>query len=269
MLQKTIERHEEKTPGQVRALARALTILRELGREPAGLTLTELSHRVHLAPSTTHRLLTTLETQRFARLSASDSRWRVGVETFSTGAAFVRARDIVEIARPTMADLCQETGETTNLFFTDLTDVVCMVQVESHHQMRAMFAIGGRLPMHAMAAGKAMLAFMREETATRMIRGGNHVKLTERTITATDQLLREVEDVRGKGYALDNEEHAVGLRCAAAPIFDEFGNAVAAVSVAGPTARLDTARHQAAADATLAAAQAITTDFGGRPANSQ
>jgi len=240
-----------------------------LGREAGGLTLTELSHRVNLAPSTTHRLLTTLETQRFARLSASDSRWRVGVETFSTGAAFVRARDIAEIARPTLIDLRNQTGETANLFFADLTEVVCMVQLESSHQMRAMFAIGGRLPIHATAAGKVMLAFMREGAATRMIRGNTLDALTDRTITDADQLLREVQDVRHRGYALDNEEHAVGLRCAAAPIFDEFGAIIAAVSVAGPTARLDTAQHQAVAEATFEASRTITTDFGGTPGNQQ
>ncbi len=263
MLQKAAERHEEKTPGQVRALARALSILRELGQAPAGLSLTELSHRVNLAPSTTHRLLTTLETQRFARLSAADSRWRVGVETFSTGAAFVRARDIVDIARPTLTALRDATGETTNLFVSDLTNVVCMVQAESPHQLRAMFAIGGRLPMHATAAGKIMLAHMREDMAIRMIRGAGLGALTDRTITDPERLIADIRAVRSQGAAFDNEEHAIGLRCVAAPIFDEFGTVAAAITLSGPTARIDMAQHQTHAAEIRKAAATITTDFGG------
>jgi IclR family acetate operon transcriptional repressor len=263
VLQKAAERNEEKTPGQVRALARALSILRELGREPAGLSLTELSNRVNLAPSTTHRLLTTLETQRFARLSAVDSRWRIGVETFSTGAAFVRARDIVEIARPTLMDLRDQTGETANLFVSDLTSVVCMVQVDSPHQMRAMFAIGGRLPVHATAAGKIFLAYMREDSAIRMIRGNRPDRLTERTIIDPEKLIEDVRATKARGVSFDNEEHAIGLRCVAAPVFDEFGNISAAISLSGPSARIDMSRHQEIAGHVQRAAVAITTDFGG------
>lgn len=265
MLQRTMGRHDDKAPGQVRALARALTILRELGGEPNGLTLTELSNRVGLAPSTTHRLLTTLETQRFARLAPSDSRWRIGVETFSTGAAFARARDIVEIARPALTELRDRTGETTNLFFADLTEVVCMLQIESPHQMRAMFAVGGRMPMHATAAGKTMLAFMREDAAQRMVAGSDLPPLTDKTITSSDALLREIREIRDRGVALDGEEHAVGLRCAAGPVFDEFGGIVAAVSVSGPTARVDQGAHREMAAATLETARMITADYGGRP----
>lgn len=265
MLQKNENRQEEKTPGQVRALARALGILRELGREPGGLTLTELSHRVGLAPSTSHRLLTTLETHRFARLSPVDNRWRVGVETFSTGAAFARARDVVEIARPSLESLRDRTGETANLFFSDLNEVVCMVQIESAHQMRALFTVGGRLPMHATAAGKVMLAFMRDDMAARLVRGSGLPQLTERTIASPDAMLAELKVIKGRGVALDNEEHAIGLRGAASPIFDEAGGVVAAVSVAGPTARLNATAHAEAAAETLSAARAITSDFGGAP----
>ncbi|MEM8751789.1 MAG: IclR family transcriptional regulator [Pseudomonadota bacterium] len=265
MLQKNEPRQEEKAPGQVRALARALAILRELGREPGGLTLTELSHRVGLAPSTSHRLLTTLETHRFARLSPVDNRWRVGVETFSTGAAFARARDIVEISRPTLEKLRDRTGETSNLFFADLNEIVCMVQIESPHQMRALFTVGGRLPMHATAAGKVMLAFMREDVAARLVRGSGLPRLTERTIDSPDAMTAELKAIKGRGVALDNEEHAVGLRAAASPIFDEAGAVVAAVSLSGPTARLNAAAHAEAAAETLAAARAITSDFGGAP----
>lgn len=263
MLQKAAIREEEKTPGQVRALARALNILRELGKSPSGLSLTELSQRVNLAPSTTHRLLTTLETQRFARLSAADSRWRIGVETFSTGSAFVRSRDIVEIARPTLNDLRDQTGETTNLFVSDLTSVVCMVQADAPHQMRAMFAIGGRLPAYGTAAGKVILAHMKEDAAARMIRGNKMTALTERTITDPEKLIDELREIRAKGVAFDNEEHAIGLRGVAAPVFDEFGAVTAAISLAGPSARIDMTTHQRFGVEVHKAAAIVTADSGG------
>lgn len=266
MLQKPSERYDERAPGQVRALARALGILRELGREPGGLTLTELSHRVGLAPSTTHRLLTTLETQRFARLSANDSRWRVGVEAFSTGAAFARARDLVEIARPALEMLRARTGETATLFIADMGEIVCMAQVESDHDMRSVFVIGGRAPMNATAAGKAILAFMRDEMMLRLIRGADLRRLTERTIADVDALIREAREVRARGVALDDEEQSPGMRGAAAPVFDELGAVVAAIAVSGPTARLNPAAHRDAAAEALAAARAATADFGGRGA---
>lgn len=264
MLELTTERYDERAPGQVRALARALSILRELGREAGGLTLTELSHRVGLAPSTTHRLLTTLETQRFVRLAASDSRWRVGVEAFATGAAFARSRDLVEIARPALEGLRDRTGETAMLFIADLGEIVCMAQAESLQPMRVTVPVGGRTPMHVAAAGKAILAFMREDAALRMIRGARLKPLTERTVTEPEALIRELRETRLRGVALELEEQAVGLFAAASPVFDEAGAVAAAMAVAGPTARLDAARRREAAAEALAAARLATAEFGGR-----
>lgn len=264
MLQTPTDRYDERTPGQVRALARALGILRELGREAAGLTLTELSQRVGLAPSTTHRLLTTLETQRFVRISATDNRWRVGVETFSTGSAFARSRDLVEISRPALETLRDRTGETAALFIADFAEVVCMAQAESANEMRAVFVIGGRSPMHAGAAGKALLAFRRDDVMMRLIRGAELSRLTERTIVDVESLVSEAREIRARGVALDDEEQAVGMRAAAAPVFDELGAVVAAIAVAGPSARLNPAAHRDAAAEALAAARAATSDFGGR-----
>ncbi|MEM9148591.1 MAG: IclR family transcriptional regulator C-terminal domain-containing protein [Pseudomonadota bacterium] len=251
--------------GQVRSLTRALSLMRHLAECPHGMTLTQLADVAGLPPSTTHRLLTTLEAERFVRPDGQSGMWRIGVAAFFVGSAFARSRDKLAITRPFLARLMELSGETANLFVESDGEVVCIGQIESRHAMRAITGVGGRVLLHASAAGKAILAHMDAGRRAKLLSAQPLRAITDQTITANEILTRSLEEVRNIGYAIDDQEHALGLRCVAAPIFDETGSPVAALSVSGPSARVTRDRLATLGRAVAHAAVEATRDYGGEP----
>jgi IclR family acetate operon transcriptional repressor len=252
--------------GQVQSLTRALSLLEALARSHDGLTLTELAQTVGLATSTAHRLLTTLQQARFARFDPLASVWQVGVQAFIVGNAFARTRDVTMMARPYLRRLMEESGETVNLYVAEEGEAICMAQVESRRMMRAIARPGGRVKMHCSGAGKAILAFLPERELGRTLERHGLPRFTEKTLTTPKALRAALEQVRARGYAIDDEEHEVGLRCVGAPILDEHGLPLAGLSISGPTARI--ADHRLALIGALVAqtAKAVTAEVGGEPA---
>ena len=125
------------TTGQVQSLTRALSLLRALAESGDGMTLSDVAQLVGLPPSTAHRLLTTLQQERFVRFDGAAHVWQVGVEAFVIGNAFVRTRDVVVMARPYLRRLMEEGGETANLYLEQDGEAICMAQVECRQMMRA------------------------------------------------------------------------------------------------------------------------------------
>jgi len=255
---------KSRSSGQVRSLTRALTLLRHLAASGDGMSLTELSDAAGLPPSTTHRLLTTLESERFVRPEPQGGLWRIGVAAFIVGAAFARSRDKLSLTRPYLRRLMELSGETANLFVESDGEAICIGQIESRHAMRAITGVGGRVLLHSSGAGKALLANMEAARRQRVLGTMALPRETQRTITDRARLEAEVDSVRNLGYAVDDEEHALGLRCVAAPVFDEFGRGVAAISVSGPSARIPAERIAALGRMVAQAALEATRDYGGR-----
>lgn len=252
--------------GQVRAITRAVGVMRALSESPEGLTLSETAARAGLAASTAHRILTTLESERFVRFDGSTGCWHVGVAAFTVGAAFARTRDVIVLARPYMRRLMESTGETANIFLESGGEIVCMGQVESRHAMRALTRVGGRVKMHWSAAGKSMLAQMRPDHARLILDEHGLPRATARTITDPDALWAELDRVRRAGVAVDDEEHADGLRCVASAVLNESGAPVAAISVSGPKSRIGDERLGQLREAVGRIVGEVTREFGGRPA---
>ena len=256
---------EVRSSGQVRSLTRALTLMRHLAASGDGMTLTELSEAAGLPPSTTHRLLTTLESERFVRPDPQIGLWRIGVAAFFVGSAFARSRDTLTLARPYLRRLMEMSGETANLFLESDGEAVCIGQIESRHAMRAITGVGGRVRLHSSGAGKALLAHMETSRRNMLLSSMTLSRITPATITDRSVLETELEQIRRTGYAVDDEEHALGLRCVSAPLFDEFGQAVAAISVSGPGARIPADRLGSIGSLVAQAASEATRDFGGAP----
>jgi IclR family acetate operon transcriptional repressor len=238
--------------------------MRHLADSPGGLTLTEVAEAAKLPPSTTHRLLTTLESERFVRPDAQAGVWRIGVAAFFVGSAFARSRDKLSLTRPFLNRLMEQSGETANLYVESDGETVCIGQIESRHAMRAITGVGGRVMLHCSAVGKALLAHMEPARRAKLLPRPMLAPVTAATITRRDQLERALEQVRALGYAVDDEEHALGLRCVAAPVFDEHGQAVAAMSISGPSARIPQARLAELGGAVAQAAQEATREYGGQ-----
>lgn len=225
----------EDTPNQ--SLDRAMGLLAALA-EADGLTLTDLAGRAGLPMSTAYRLLLTLQRRGLAEFEAGAQLWFVGVETFRIGSAFLRRRKLVDRARDAMQALVAETGETANLAVAEEDGVVFVSQVETHETIRAFFRPGTRALFHASGIGKAILAHRAAEQVAASLTRSGLPRFTDFTLTTMGALAADLATVRARGFAIDDEERNLGMRCVGAAIFNEFAEAVAGLSISGPSVRL-------------------------------
>jgi IclR family acetate operon transcriptional repressor len=251
-----------ESTSSVQAIDRGLGVLAIIARSD-GLTLTDLSQRAGLAPSTAHRILASLEAHRFVFHDEERGLWLIGVGAFEVGTAFLRNRRLAGIGRLMMHELMEETGETVNLGIEDGGEVVFISQIESHSALRAFFRAGSRAPIHASGVGKALLAEMQEARVKQILYKRGLAPFTDRTLIAPADLFGELADVAQRGWAVDDEERNLGMRCVAAAIFNEYGEAIAGVSVSGPTVRITSERLSELGPLVRRAADQITASIGG------
>jgi IclR family acetate operon transcriptional repressor len=227
----------ETDDAPVQSLDRAMALLAELA-EADGLTLTALAARAEIPTSTAYRMLLTLQRRGLAEFEPSAQLWFVGVETFRIGSAFLRRRKLVDRGRDAMQALVAETGETANLAVAEEDGVVFVSQVETHEAIRAFFRPGTRALFHASGIGKAILAHRAPAQVAASLKRTGLPRFTDHTLTTLPALLADLSEVRARGYAVDDEERNPGMRCVGAAVFNEFGEAVAGLSVSGPTVRI-------------------------------
>jgi IclR family acetate operon transcriptional repressor len=246
----------------VQALDRALVVLKVLA-ERGGMSLTELAEAAGQAPATAYRLLSTFEAHGLVEFQPSRQLWFVGQEAFRIGSAFLARTSLVEQARAVMRELMLATGETANLAIAEGGQVVFISQVETHEPIRAFFPPGTRGPIHASGIGKALLAYQPPEVIARIVGEQGLAAFTARTVTDPARLAEELARIRAQGWAIDDEERTEGMRCIAAPIFNEFREATAGVSISGPTVRMARAGSAEHGARVRAAADRITRAIGG------
>jgi IclR family transcriptional regulator, acetate operon repressor len=253
------------TGSLAKSLNKAIDILTALGQVPDGMTLPDVALMVGQPKSTIHRLLTTLQGRRFVRYEADTRLWKIGVEAFVVGSAFLRNRDIAGFARPVMQALVNDCGETASLYVEDDGEIVCIGQVECRQTMRVIARPGGRAKMHSSGAGKALLAHYPAERLDLLMERHGLQASTEKTIVTPQALRRNLGLARKQGFAIDDEENALGIRCVAAPIFDHTGEAVAAISISGPASRIVDERIAALGHRVHSGAQSLSRLIGGVP----
>jgi IclR family acetate operon transcriptional repressor len=251
-----------ETSGSVQAIDRGLAVLGIIARSD-GLTLTDLSQRAGLAPSTAHRILASLQAHQFVFHDEERGLWLIGVGAFEVGTAFLRNRRLAGIGRLVMHGLMEETGETVNLGIEDNGEAVFISQIESHSALRAFFRAGSRAAIHASGVGKALLAEMPEARVKEILYKRGLTRFTDRTLIAPADLFGELTEIKRRGWAIDDEERNLGMRCVAAAIFNEYGEAIAGVSVSGPTVRITPERVSELGPQVRRAADEITRSIGG------
>lgn len=256
---------KESSAGTLQALDRALGVLTALA-EADGVPLSDLARAVDIPTATTHRILTTLETHGFARFDEDRQEWSVGIEAYRTGAAFLKRSSVLEVGRPVMRRLMQDTGETANIAVPDGPAVVFVGQVETRNPIRAFFAPGTRTSMHASGAGKAILAAMAPDALERVLSKMVLTDFTARTLVTRDRLAADLAVTRTRGWSFDDEERYEGMSCVGAAIFDRAGQPVAGISVSGPSARFGPDSLAALGARVADAATTITRLSGGEVA---
>lgn len=250
--------------GHVQSLSRGLAIMERLAEADGGVALTDLAQRVGLSLSTTHRLLNTMESRGFVEQVGDLGLWSVGVTAFMVGSAFVESRDLVAITHPFLRRLMEQSGETTNLAILDNDEAVVLDQVQCHEMMRMLARLGSRAPLHASGVGKALLAALPDEEVDNILHKRGLRRITVNTMDTPEKLRSALREIRTQGYAYDNEEHALGLRCLAAVICNEHSEPVAAISIAGPKSRISDQRAAELGAIVARTAKEITQAMGGR-----
>ncbi len=256
-------RTKKDVSGGVQSLTRGLTLLEQLAEAEGGISLTEISQRATLAPSTAHRLLNTLADMGFVFQAPDSGLWYIGLKTYRVGCAFISNRDFVGESHAYLRKLMEQSGETANLSIIDGTHVCFIAQVQCHEVMRMLVRLGSRLPAHASGSGKAILSALPEDELAIFFRESKLQKLTVKTTTDVNQLRLQFAAIRARGYSYDDEENALGLRCVAAPIYDEYSEPLGAISLAGPIARLTDERILKLGPLVAHTAREITEKLGG------
>lgn len=251
-------------PGSV--LGKAVTILHAFTAEDHGVTFAELQRRTGLPKGTLHRVAGDLVTARL--LDRRDGLFHLGGQLFELGMRASVERGLLEVATPFLEDLYERTHETVHLGLREGVEVVYVAKMGGHRQAKSPSRLGGRMPLHATAIGKALLAHAPDDVQ-RAVLAGPLARHSPRTITAPGILRQQLDAVVESGVAFEYEESAVGLVCVAAPILDRDDRVVAALSVTGPVTRFRPANHAASVHAaaagvaaTLARRDAINSEPG-------
>jgi IclR family acetate operon transcriptional repressor len=222
-----------ESTGGVQSLQRAFDLLERLADAGGEASLSELAATSGLPLPTIHRLIRTLVTLGYVRQN-SNRRYTLGSRLIRLGET--ASRQFGTWARPFLARLVDQVGETANLAVMDGDEVVYVAQVPSRHSMRMFTEVGRRLLPHATGVGKAMLSQLpRDEVRALLARTGMPA-YTPNTITDPDEFVASLDRVAEQGYALDESEQELGVRCVAVPL--RGAQTLAAVSVSGPDSRL-------------------------------
>lgn len=231
----------ESTTGRgVQSLDRAIEILRTFTAETPELGVSEIARKVGLTTSTTHRLLATLSRHGIVRKSDANAKYALGPELLRLAHATHQTLKLTDLARPVMASLRDAAEETVGLHVADITPSrIVIEQVESRHALRRTYTeIGIPVPIHEGAPGKVLLSSLPqaviEEVLSRPL-----ARATRNTIVDPPALRKELERVREEGYALSIEERVPGISTVAVPVLGFDGRVVAALSVSGPSIRMD------------------------------
>ena len=225
---------------QVRALSRALRILRLFSTERSELSLSEISDLSKLNKSTILRLLSVLKEERFIEQNPSNEKYSLGIRVFEVGSVYLLCQlRVNQVARVFVENLCNKVKLSTNLAILDNGDVLYVGIEEPQKMIRLNISIGSRFGAHYSALGKVLLSNLSEDMVDAIIKQkGGLEERTEKTITSPEELKEHLKLVKELGYAIDDEEGIIGIKCIAAPIFDYSGKNVAALSISGMTVEL-------------------------------
>lgn len=226
----------------VKSADRVLAILESLAGSAGRRSLTDIGRELSIPVSSLHAILRTMERRGWLETDETGTRFGIGVEALRVGSAYPRTDDVLVRAEPVLDWLSEQTGETVHYGRIEGAHIVYLAKRDSRHSLRIYSAIGRRIPAHAAALGKAILAGHRD-AEVRAILGDSLPALTRKTRTSATALLRDLARVRKVGYATETEESDQGLGCVAVAVPDRVPPRDA-ISLAVPTARLNADRTQ-------------------------
>jgi DNA-binding IclR family transcriptional regulator len=219
-------------------LKKGLRLLEALGGYPDGVGVSRVATDAALPVSTTHRLLNDLVASGFASFDPETRRYYLGLKVFELSTRVSLTKGLSEVALPVMRRLSEEIGESVFMGVREGTDILLVEKVLGPGRIQINDSVGSRIPLHHLAQGKSILAFLPEDEREDLIKVMTLEPETPRTITDPGELRDELEITRELGWASVDGEHEEGVRAIAAPILDAHDRPVAAVAIAVPAFRV-------------------------------
>ncbi|HET8915433.1 MAG TPA: IclR family transcriptional regulator [Propionibacteriaceae bacterium] len=224
---------ESSTKSGVQSVERAFELLEIMANSGGSMALGELAARAELPQPTIHRLVRTLLVMGYVR-QLENRRYALGPKLIRLGES--AAQLIGAWSRPHLTELVERTGESANMAVLDNDMAVYVAQVPSPHSMRMFTEVGRRVHLHCTGVGKALLMQLPNDSVHALLKRAGMPASNENSYTTADALIRDIELSRTRGYAVDEGEQEIGVRCFAVPVPD--APTLTAISISGPAARL-------------------------------
>lgn len=245
----------------VQSVSKALRILQILANSNSLLSLSDVATQANMPNSTTHRLLASMRAQDFVRYNPEDRTYGIGLAVLPLARAAREQNNIFKMAEPILKKLVSEVNELATLVLLSGNVATYSLMAKSERSLTLTATMGEIVPLHATASGKVLLAHF-TESALESVLYKSLESYTTHTITNPIRLREELSIIRSKGFAIDNEEREIGLRCIAAPVYDHMGLVVAAIGMSGPTRRITAEKEEELIRSTIAAARALCAQLG-------
>jgi IclR family KDG regulon transcriptional repressor len=247
-----------------RSVLKALEILETLAQTENGLAVSDLAERTGYPISTAHRLLNTLAHSDYVDQDPETRRYYLGTKILTLQAQSVRQHQLVQSAFPRLTQLKQQVNGTVNLGVLNGREIVYLETFVPDSGLGFYSPPGTRMPSCCTAIGKLLLAHLPAERREKVLSALDLEMRTPNSIASLDLLRQQMAHVRESGYAVDDQEYAIGVRCIAAPIRDHRGEVVAGVSVTLPAEQLSVDQIDCTADLVVKASQDVSRALGYR-----
>jgi DNA-binding IclR family transcriptional regulator len=246
----------------VPAIDRALNVLELLAQSRKGFTISEISRRLELPKSSVHLIMNTLEKRGYLKKNQQTGKYRFGMKFISLSRSSIEGLELRAEARPYLEALMRQTLLTVHMVILEHDEAVIIEKVEPPGLLQLATWVGRRMDVHCTGAGKALIAFISDDELDRRIKSRGLARHNKRTICSFRNLKAELIRVRECGYAFDDEEDEIGLRCIGAPVFGFNDEVLAAISIAGTTTQMSDDKVLKLAEQVKQAAASISAHLG-------
>jgi len=224
---------------RIKSIDKVLDLLEFLSVNEQEIGIAEMSKKLNMGLSTTHRILTTLKSRGYINQNEQTAKYRLGIKLFELGCAVQNTAQLVEIAKTYLRQLSKITNETLNIAVLEDKEVIYLTTINSLEILRTEIRPGTRTPAHCTALGKVLLASLSDREFKNLYKSNEPIiSLTSNSISSLEELKKQLKKIKKQGYAIDMGEYKIGINCLSVPIFYR-NQAIAAISITGPASRFN------------------------------
>ncbi len=222
----------------VQSVSKALDILEVLVFSDEELGATELSQTLQIQKTSTSRLLHTIEQRGYVEHNLETGNYRIGLKAFEMGQVYLHQLGLLQAAKPIITSVVEKCDESAYIATLRGNDEVYLDVIQTSKPLRLASRVGSIAPAYCTAAGKVQLAYLPPEDLEKRLSSTNFVSMTDETIVDVEELRKDLSLIADRGYAMDDQEFELGVRCIGVPIWDHTGQVIAGVSLSGPISRM-------------------------------